>query len=710
MHTEVRNELVPQKLSGALSIVLGLLVFTAFLNYVDRANLSIAAPMVKDELRLSASQLGFLLSSFYWTYGLSQIFAGWLVDRFRVNWVLAAGFFLWSAATGITGVLHGFVALFLVRLVLGVGESVAYPAYSRILVQHFPSSHRSRANAALAAGLSCGPAFGMLAGGVLMSRFGWRSFFVVLGVASLLWLIPWLRWMPRSPTVAVSEHSGASPGIVEILKQRSAWGTFFALFCVNYKLYSLVSWLPFYLMRERHFSMDAMGEIGGAVFLTQALGSVLCGRYADRWLVAGATSTRVRKTFLIVGASGGGTCLFASTWVGNVGCIALLILTAVLLSMSASNMWATTQTLAGPHASGRWTGLQCAFANLSGVVASWLTGYILERTGHFSWAFAVVMAVGLMGALCWTYVVEPSSRCCGERRRWWRRVGLYPSWFRRERDCMSTENSKTGYALGYTTAEHDRLIRQAAQIEPILERLFREAGIGPGQRVLDLGSGVGDVSMLAARLVGPSGEVVGIERDASSIAVATRRVAEAGFRNVSFTQTDASQIASAKPFDAAVGRFILMFLPDPAAVLRSLAALVRPGGVLAFQEPSWLPFLGLASPLPLWSKVVSLIHETFRRSGVNVEMGPDLHRVFQETGLPVPNVFLETPVGSDLAFSRVIPEVLESLRPLAEQHDVSLDAVGDFATLADRVQEEINAAKAIVSWVPLLGAWVRKPS
>jgi len=275
---------------------------------------------------------------------------------------------------------------------------------------------------------------------------------------------------------------------------------------------------------------------------------------------------------------------------------------------------------------------------------------------------------------------------------------------------MSTENSKAGYALGYTTAEHDRLIRQAARIEPILERLFREAGIGPGQRVLDLGSGVGDVSMLAARLVGPSGEVVGIERDASSIAVAKARVAQAGFRNVSFTQMDASQIVSDKPFDAAVGRFILMFVPDPAAVLRSLTKLVRPGGVLAFQEPSWVPFLALAAPLPLWSKVVLSIHETFRRSGIHVEMGPDLYRIYQEIGLPAPNVFLETPVGSDLAFTRVIPEILESVRPLAKQYGVSLDGVGDFATLADRVQREIEEAKAMVSWVPLVGAWVRKPT
>ncbi len=266
------------------------------------------------------------------------------------------------------------------------------------------------------------------------------------------------------------------------------------------------------------------------------------------------------------------------------------------------------------------------------------------------------------------------------------------------------------YALGYTTSEHDRLIRQAKQINPILERLFREAGIGPGQRVLDLGSGVGDVSLLVARMVGPTGEVVGIERDASSIAVAKARVAEAGLSNVSFTQTDASQIVSDKPFDAAVGRFILMFIPDPAAVLRSLAALVKPGGVLAFQEPAWQAFLALASPLPLWSKVVTALHETFRRSGVHVEMGPNLYRIFQEIGLPTPTAFLEVPVGSRQEFTRLVPDTLQSVRPLAELHGVSLDAVGDFATLADRLHAEIMAARALVSFVPLVGTWVRKPN
>src|ERR1700676_5182194 len=127
-----------------------------------------------------------------------------------------------------------------------------------------------------------------------------------------------------------------------------------------------------------------------------------------------------------------------------------------------------------------------------------------------------------------------------------------------------------------------------------------------------------------------------------------------------------------------------MFLTDPASVLRSLSRLVRPGGVLAFQEPSWAPFLTRAATLPLWSGVVSSIHEIFLRSGVNPEMGPDLCRIFQEIGMPPPAMLMEIPLGSDAGFTRVVCEVLASLRPLAQQHDVSLDAVGDFGTLPDR--------------------------
>jgi ubiquinone/menaquinone biosynthesis C-methylase UbiE len=274
---------------------------------------------------------------------------------------------------------------------------------------------------------------------------------------------------------------------------------------------------------------------------------------------------------------------------------------------------------------------------------------------------------------------------------------------------MTASSPTSDYVLGSTDAEHDRLIRQAARLAPLTERLFREAGIGPGQRVLDLGSGVGDVAMLTARLVGPSGEVVGAERDMRSIARARARVAEAGLRNVSFTQSDVNQIQSSKPFDAAVGRFILMFVSDPVTIVSSLVQLVRPGGIFAFQEPSWAPIFPITTHLPLWSAAASLMYETMRRSGANPEMGLALYRIFQEAGLPAPTMQMEVPLGDDPDFIRWMYDVMCSLRPQIQRLNLSLEKLGDFDTLLERLQAEVASSNGVTSWMAVLGAWAHKP-
>lgn len=275
---------------------------------------------------------------------------------------------------------------------------------------------------------------------------------------------------------------------------------------------------------------------------------------------------------------------------------------------------------------------------------------------------------------------------------------------------MTRSERAADYALGYTDLEQERLIRQAAIVAPITERLFRGAGIGQCQRVLDLGSGMGDVAMLVARLVGPSGEVVGVERDATSMARATGRAAAAGLHNVTFLNTDVNKLADERPFDAVVGRFILMFLPDPVSVLRSAVGLVRPGGTVAFQEPSWAPMLALGARLPLWYRTRHLIHEILLRSSANREMGLALHGVFQEAGLPAPKMHLEMPLGRDPDFIRLTSDLLCSLRPLAGQHKISLKELGDLDTLPNRICAEVTAANTVVSLIGVVGAWSRKPA
>src|SRR5947209_2727878 len=152
--TERPKRLPAHETHPAMNRVVFLLALSALINYIDRSNLSIAAPLIKDELGITAWQLGKLLSAFFWTYALLQVPAGWLVDRFDVKWVFAIGFFLWSGATAVTGVLHGFVALLLIRVILGVGESVAIPAYSKIVGAQVKEARRGFANSVVMAGLA----------------------------------------------------------------------------------------------------------------------------------------------------------------------------------------------------------------------------------------------------------------------------------------------------------------------------------------------------------------------------------------------------------------------------------------------------------------------------------------------------------------------------------------------------------------------------
>ena len=272
---------------------------------------------------------------------------------------------------------------------------------------------------------------------------------------------------------------------------------------------------------------------------------------------------------------------------------------------------------------------------------------------------------------------------------------------------MTFDSCQCDYLLGSSDAEHQRLIRQAIRLAPVTESFFREAGIGTGQRVLDLGSGVGDVAMLVAQLVGPSGEVVAIERDARSISRARRRATEAGLHNVKFVESDISHFSSHICFDAAVGRYILQFLPDPVATLRSLSEKVRHGGIIAFQEGSFAPFVALSAHLPLWSAVVSLHHEVAARVGVNTEMGPALHQVFQDAGLPVPSMRLVMELGHDPEFTQWLSDVTISIRPQIEKLNLSLAKVGNLDTLRQRLREEVASSKTVVPWLALVGAWCR---
>ena len=232
------------------------------------------------------------------------------------------------------------------------------------------------------------------------------------------------------------------------------------------------------------------------------------------------------------------------------------------------------------------------------------------------------------------------------------------------------------YALGNTDFEHQRLIRQARRWRTSTERLFREAGLSEGHRVLDLGSGIGDVAMLAAQIVGPSGEVVGIERDARSAQRARFRCAEAGFSNLSIIEADIAGVEGMPPVDAVVGRFILQFLPDPVAALRHVREFVRPGGIFALQEVTWSPAQAANACLPLWSACAALARESINRTGADTDIGLSLHRIVLQAGFPEPQMQIEMKMSTERSSFLWAHDLLVSVR--AGLSAERLDALGDF--------------------------------
>jgi ACS family D-galactonate transporter-like MFS transporter len=405
-----------RRIPRALWCILVLMVVSIAINYIDRGSLSTAAPLLQADMAILPAQLGWLMSSFFWTYALLQIASGWLVDRYEVKWVMAIGFLVWSMATAATGLAGSFGVLFLLRLLLGVGESVAYPCYSKIIAAHFAEEQRGLANGLIDAGTKLGPALGMLAGGMLMARYGWRPVFIVLGFGSLFWLPAWLKWMPRTRRPEdVPKSEGAS--FREILSQRSAWATVAGHFCGNYFWYFLLTWLPYYLIHERGFSMDRMAIVTAEAYCATALSTATTGWLADHFIAAGLSPTLVRKACAAIGLA------FATAVVGVVfvdspaGAMAILMFSCLSYGIFASSHWAITQTIAGPLTVGKWSGMQNCIANMAGVAAPAVTGLVVKHTGHFFWAFAVSAGVVLTGAAVYAFLLGPVEPVVWQRLR-----------------------------------------------------------------------------------------------------------------------------------------------------------------------------------------------------------------------------------------------------------------------------------------------------
>ncbi|OMC20413.1 methylase [Mycobacterium colombiense] len=276
---------------------------------------------------------------------------------------------------------------------------------------------------------------------------------------------------------------------------------------------------------------------------------------------------------------------------------------------------------------------------------------------------------------------------------------------------MSTTSSDSTYVLGHADVEVQRLLLQGRLYDDYTEHALRLAGLRPGMRVLDIGSGPGDVSFIAARLVGPTGTVLGVDAAPAMVELARARAAEKGLSTVHFMQSAVDSIALDEPVDAVVGRLILMHLPDPAATLRHLSSFVRPGGVVAFSENDITAAHGVPDT-PLFRRVTGGIVRAFEAMGLSPRFGTTLHTVFADAGLGAPRLTLGTPLGTaaDTDILAYLAEVWRLVSPIAEQGGFAIDELADIDGFVPRFREQALAVNALIAMPPIITAWaeVRK--
>ncbi len=261
---------------------------------------------------------------------------------------------------------------------------------------------------------------------------------------------------------------------------------------------------------------------------------------------------------------------------------------------------------------------------------------------------------------------------------------------------LHSPSTDATYTLGRTSHETTRLIEQSRIYGESTQRLCKRAGITAGMRVLEIGSGAGDVALMLAELVGQDGQIVGVDVNPVILETARQRATEAGIRNVEFIAGDARGLAFSDKFDAIVGRFVLMYMADPGEAFAKLVTHLNPGGIIAFQEPEYTLYPALLHPdTPLMNQLIKWILGAFEHSGAHLDMGIGLYRAFVDAGLPLPTMHLESPIGAAETWAgyRYMATIFQSLLPLLKKYGLATAEQVDVDTLAARLRREVLASK-----------------
>lgn len=382
-------------------IVLFLVFLGILVSYIDRGNLSIAAETLMRDLHLAPASMGLLLSAFFWTYGICQLPAGLLVDRFGVRRVYAAAFLIWSLASASIAVGRGPSDIIVSRLLLGLAESVAPLASLAFIHAYFAVRERGLPVAIYISGQTLGPALGALLGSTLLTHFGWRFLFAATGLGALLWIPGWLYYSPRGrPAVTDPSRAAFVWPWRAILTNPSFWSLSACVFFFSYYWYFLLTWMPAYLTIARGFSTSGMGHILSLPLFAMAGFNILAGWLADRAAARARSVFWVRICFALAGLLGASTILLLNFTSGHTAVLPILAISMCSFGAANSNLWTIAQNAAPPSAVGRSIGYLNTISQLAGASAPLLTGWSLGPLRDFHLAIWVAGCCPLVACVC----------------------------------------------------------------------------------------------------------------------------------------------------------------------------------------------------------------------------------------------------------------------------------------------------------------------
>ena len=385
--------------------IVGLLFMASLINYLDRATISFALPLISRDFQLTAQGKGLLLSSFFWSYALMQIPIGWSADRFNLRWLYAAAFTIWSFAQGLTGLASSLAGLLAFRILLGIGESIYLPGGTKIVSLLFAPKERG-----LPSGLfDFGTRTGLVLEGILVPwllvHLGWRRTFLLLGFTALLWIVPWFAVFPRrlqAPGTNMAHPDLAS--VVRSLLNRNLLGICLGFFCFDYYWYVLVTWLPDYLVTVRQLTIVQAGFYASVVFFTFGISEPIGGWIADTLIRRGWDETATRKGIVTI-AFAMGVFLIAAMRTAHTGIAIGLLIGASLVGIATGNLLAILQSCAPAEGVGVWTGAENFAGNLAGIIAPLAVGFSITAFRSYVPGFELASIVLFAGVFAYWFVV-----------------------------------------------------------------------------------------------------------------------------------------------------------------------------------------------------------------------------------------------------------------------------------------------------------------